>query len=85
MIFWLITILLTVQYTKTSYAFSGTGISHEPNMNDRVLQEKIEGLHQHIWKYFFHPEVNLIYDYIAPLSEKDRWKHLPTKEEINAP
>jgi hypothetical protein len=31
---------------------------------------------------FFHPEVSLINDYIAPLSEMDRWKHLPTKEEI---
>lgn len=82
-IFWLLTILLTIQNIKTSYAFNGKGTAHESNMNDRVLQKKIEGLHRHIWKYFFHPEVNLIYDYIPPLSEKDRWKHLPTKEEIN--
>lgn len=47
-----------------------------------VLQQRIDGLHQHIMTYFFHPGVNLIFDYIPPVQATDRWGHLPTVKEI---
>ena len=53
-------------------------------MDDKQLQDNMNFLHNLIWQRFVHPEVHLIYDYIAPPNEKDRWKHLPTTEEIKA-
>lgn len=66
------------------YATDSTGVRTTPELSDQEIQAKVEGLHQHIWKYFYHPQVKLLYDYIAPLQEKDRWAHLPTAEEVNA-
>lgn len=55
-----------------------------PSDIDRVAQEKAEQIHTLLWERFIHPETNMLYDYIAPLSAKDRWAHLPTPADIAA-
>lgn len=47
-----------------------------------ALQNKVDELHRHIMTHFYHPRVNLIYDYIPPVQQGTRWEHLPTVEEI---
>ena len=83
LLFWSVFLCITVFNVKV-YANSQNGLGTVISLTDTELQNKITGLHEHIWKYFVHHETNLIYDYIAPLHEKNRWKHLPTVEEINA-
>lgn len=81
---WFAIIFAAIGSGGSIYANDSTNMRTVPVLSDREIQAKVEGLHQHIWKYFYNPQVNLLYDYIAPLQEKDRWGHLPTVEEVNA-
>jgi hypothetical protein len=53
-------------------------------LDDAQLQSRMLEVHDLIWERFVHPETQLIYDYVAPLTEKNRWNHLPTDSEIKA-
>lgn len=76
--------LAVIGSSENIYATNFVNMRTVPLLSDREIQAKVEELHQHIWKYFYHPKVSLLYDYIAPLKEKDRWGHLPTVEEVKA-
>lgn len=46
------------------------------------IQDTMRILHELIWERLIHPDVHMIYDYMAPPGEPDKWEHLPTPEEI---
>lgn len=55
-----------------------------PLLDDAALQARMEEVHRFIFTRLLHPETHLIYDYIPPLAQADRWGHLPTEKEIAA-
>ena len=53
-------------------------------LDDAALQVRMEEVHRFIFTRLLHLETHLIYDYIPPLAQADRWGHLPTAKEIAA-
>lgn len=51
---------------------------------DAAVAERMARCHEAIWARFVHPDVDLVYDYIAPPGTPEPWAHLPTAEEVAA-
>ncbi|WP_372935177.1 hypothetical protein [Mariniphaga sediminis] len=78
----IIIVVLVTQFVYHGYGINKVKDFQNNTIDDYTLQKKVQKLHEHVWTYFFHPDVNLIYDYIAPLDDKNRWEFLPTRNEI---
>jgi hypothetical protein len=51
---------------------------------DRALAARMDRLHILITERFIHPQTQMFYDYVPPMTQSDRWGHLPTAEEMAA-
>ena len=51
-------------------------------MQTSVIDNKMNDAWNYIWKKLFLPETNLFYDYLSSPVEEDRFRHLPSPEEI---
>lgn len=69
------------KYTKPGGQIQD-GVSYQMP-DDRKIQKDIEQAHQHLWKYFIHTDLHVIYDRIAPISQQNRWSFLPSPKDIN--
>lgn len=66
----------------TFLLLAATGFARSESLDDAALQQRMEEVHGYIFSRLVHPDTKLLYDYILPLSAKDRWAHLPKADEI---